>query len=293
MTQPYKSLQRQLRRLPLPRGIIAEGSQVLKQHYRLGKSKRFEIIFQQILEQEKYKSIHEVLDAIYKVDKPHWYMEFSNIPYMRVKGHWPTAHLIDTLTEDVKTRDTYYNKLAKPFSVTEALKLKQSSKSVLRLPLIRQYSGQVNSVVNMVKEVRKAYFFIMSQRVFEITKHPFEVIYHPSKLGVPEHPVGIDSLLRKKVSQVKHVLEMYQPILIRQLTKLMNARGEINPNFFRHLQRKRADDTTSYQVRKMIIKEKILSEESLQGILESYLRQQYYLENGEYKLNQMCNSHNP
>lgn len=286
MAQSYKLLQRQLRRLPLPRGIILDGSKVLKQHYQLGKSKRFELLFHRILDQEQYKKINEILDAIYKVEKPQWYRELINIPYMKVKGHWPTIHLIDVLTENAKTKDTYYDKLAKPFSVVQSLNLK-SKNSQVPLPLMKKYSQQVNPVLNIIKEVQKAYTFIMSQRTFEITKHPFEVFYYPSKLGTPEHPVGIDSLLRKKVSHVKNILETFQPILKEELEKLMKSRGKINPNFFRHLQRKRTEQTTSYQVKKLIIKEKVLSEEQLQDIIRKYLRQQYYLENTNYKLNQL------
>ncbi|KAG5420265.1 hypothetical protein I9W82_002145 [Candida metapsilosis] len=285
MAQSYKLLQRQLRRLPLPKGIIIDGSKVLKQSYQLGKSKRFESLFHQILEQENYKMVHELLDAIYKVNKPQWYNEFINIPYMKVKGHWPTVHLIDTLTNNKNTLSTYYNKMAKPFSVTQSLNLSNDSQH--QIPLLKNYSDQVNPVRNVVKEVQKAYSFTMSQRVFEITKHPFEVFYYPSKLGTPEHPVGIDSLLRKKVSHVKHILETFQPISKSQLEKLMRSRDKINPCFFRHLQRKRSQKSTSYQVKKLIIKEKLLSEEQLQEILQSYLRQQYYLENESYKINQV------
>lgn len=286
MLSSYKLLQRQLRRLPLPRGMILDGSRVLKQQYLLGKAKRFEHLLHQILDQEQYKKISEVLDAIYKVDKPQWYKEFENIPYMKVKGHWPTVHLIDSLTDNEDPKKTYYNKLPQPFSVTQALNINTES---LRepLPLIKRYAEQINPVVDIIKEVRKVYAFIMSQRIFDVTKHPFEVFYYPSKLGIPEHPVGLDSLLRKKVSQVKRVLETFQPIQKSQLEKLMNARGSINSRFFLHFQRKRSKQTTSFQVKKLIIKEKILSEEQLQDIIQKYLRQQYYLENASYKLNKL------
>ncbi|KAI5969752.1 hypothetical protein CANMA_001214 [Candida margitis] len=285
-SQSYKLLQRQLRRLPLPQGVICDGSKVLKQQYLQGKSKRFELLFHQILDQEQYKKLTEVLDAIYKVDKPAWYREFINIPYMKVKRHWPTIHLIDTLTDNSSAKKTYYCKLAKPFSVTQSLNLKPDE-AQYHLPLLKKFGDQVNPVVNLIKEVHKTYQFVVSQKVFEVTKHPFEVFYYPSKLGIPEHPVGIDCLLRKKVSSVKHVLETFQPISKEQLTKLMNANGVVNPRFYHHLQRKRSKVDTSFQVKKLIIKEKILGEEQLQDVIRKYLQQQYYLENANYKLNKL------
>ncbi|KAI5956355.1 hypothetical protein KGF54_000830 [Candida jiufengensis] len=201
MLQPsYKSLQRQLRRLPLPTNAIKDGSAVLKHRYKLGKTKIFETIFTQILQYEKYhKSIPLLLDAIYKDSKPKWYRDFINIPYMQVKKDWPTMHIIDELTKDTKTISMYHEKLQSPFRLVDHVKGKDKVKKNA-FPIFTKYSDQTSSVPRLINDVEKAYKFLMNESIFNLTKHPFEVIHLPTKMGTPEHPVGLDTNLRDTVT---------------------------------------------------------------------------------------------
>ncbi|KAI5964226.1 uncharacterized protein KGF55_002168 [Candida pseudojiufengensis] len=196
--QQYKQLQRQLRRLPLPQKIIKHGSTVLKHRFKLGKTKNFETIFTQLLDHEQYhKYIPNLLDAIYKDSKPKWYRDFNNIPYIRVKEHWPTVHIMDEIANS-KTKKIYHEKLSSDFKVSDYVKGNDKSRNAF--PLIRKYGEQVKSIPKLIEEVEKAYTFIVHSPRIGLTKHPFDVRHLPSKLGIPQHPVGLDMKLKETVS---------------------------------------------------------------------------------------------
>ncbi|KGQ91884.1 hypothetical protein MG5_03968 [Candida albicans P57072] len=228
----YKHIQRQFRRLPLPPPIVIDGSRVLKRDYKAGKS-----AVADLLALPHSQSIPKLLDYIYKY-QPAWWNKFMKCSYYNLKDKWPIVHLIDELKVDTKD---YHNH--QQFSLVEGTPTRPT------LPLIKSYANQKDTTTAMIKEVEKLYKFILSKRgLFNVTNHPMEVIYTPSKLGKMHHQVVLDKELRDKVKLIKRVFREVQPIDKKTLDKL------------------RAIDSPS-------------------PILKQYLARQFYLEDGNYILN--------
>ncbi|KAI3404122.1 hypothetical protein KGF56_003022 [Candida oxycetoniae] len=291
----YKQLHRQLRRLPLPRGIISDGAKALKRDFVKERVDKYERLFKVILEDEKYHQIPMLLNAIYQRDTPCWYLQFQKMPYIRLKKQWPTLHLIDEITNDKRPLETYHRQLQKqtPFLVSEHIDTKEGCKSWPVLPLMRKYSGQQqeeggDNIGEMINQVHRRYKFILLQNVFGITKHTFEMVYTPTKMGLPVNQPTIDGQLRRKISTVKRALMEVQPILANELEKLTFAsKTKFNQNFYRWLKHKRRDQTVPQEIKKNIIKERIVSDAQFNEIVQEYIRNQYYYDKDtqQYKMN--------
>ncbi|CAX41390.1 conserved hypothetical protein [Candida dubliniensis CD36] len=188
-----KHLQRQLK--GLPQQIITDGLHALQHN-----PARF----------TSFHDIPQLLDYIYKPNKPAWWIRFMKCPYYNLKGKWPTIHLIDELGVDTSG---YYNHQ----------NLLSGSTPRPTLPLIKSYANQKDTTTTMIKEVEKLYKFILSKRgLFGVTNHPMEVIYTPSKLGKIHTPAVLDKELKNKVKLIKRVFNDVQPIEKPTLDKLQS-----------------------------------------------------------------------
>ena len=190
----YKHIQRQFRRLPLPPPIVIDGSRVLKRDYKAGKS-----AVADLLALPHSQSIPKLLDYIYKY-QPAWWNKFMKCSYYNLKDKWPIVHLIDELkwTQRTTTTTSFRWLKARPHDLP-------SPNQILCQPK--------DTTTAMIKEVEKLYKFILSKRgLFNVTNHPMEVIYTPSKLGKMHHQVVLDKELRDKVKLIKRVFREVQPI---------------------------------------------------------------------------------
>ncbi|EDK45812.1 hypothetical protein LELG_03991 [Lodderomyces elongisporus NRRL YB-4239] len=189
------------------------------------------------------------------------------------------------------------------------------------LPLLKKFSDQRrNYVPGMLNEVENWYNFIQKQPTFDLAKRPFEMIYYPSKLGTPQDPVTIDGQFKKHVEYMKQLAKEHQPILKANLQLLMaQARGNgrnnsnygdngvngvngvncstlmrsngnssssdifINPWFYKHLKRKRLDNTVSRLVKKNINKEHVVDDMYFREIIDRYISFQFYFDDIDQK----------
>lgn len=272
----YKHLHRQLRRLPFPQEILTDGGTIIKRHYVLGKTKEISMLFDSILIEEQYKQLPKVLDFIYKDIKPDWLVKFMNTLYIQLKGKWPTMELMKKLPQ-TKNEE---------FSVAETLLGKS-----FELPLLTQYSNQKDTTSEMIDNVSKLYNFIVFYRAaFGVSKHIMDVVYLPSKLGTVQHPISRDIQLKEKIWLVRKVVKEFQPILKQSLDRLIliyKTNSPITPNFYKHISRLRAADTSkSSTARKLFRKEFVPNKDDVYEIILEYLQKLFYLlENNEYILN--------
>ncbi|CAK9441593.1 uncharacterized protein LODBEIA_P54610 [Lodderomyces beijingensis] len=289
----YKQLQRQLRRLPLPTAVLRDATRFVKKDFKYGAAKKFHAIFTEILVNEQYKDqIPKFLDLVYKYHKPKWLKRFMHAHYMSLKAHWPVVHLIDEVTKDPGLLATYHGRIEKPFSVLEHVKFdpaeEEHKERRTPLPLMKHYGDQKDEVGGMVKQVETLYSFLTRGSTLGLTKLPFEIIFAPSKLGLPMYPTGRDMELKRKVTHVKHTIEANLPMMKTGLDGLIKAcESPINKNFYKHLRRTREDESVPHQVKKLIRKEEVVGDDYFRDILAMYLRQQYWhdKENSNYRMN--------
>ncbi|CAI5760103.1 unnamed protein product [Candida verbasci] len=276
----YKLLQRQLRRLPIPRNIILDGSRTIKHLYLNEETKHLQSIFNEILNKEQYRDgIPKLLDLIY-INKPYWLIELDSLKYTKFKGYWPEVHLIEELTNNKYLLDRYYGNYQKSFSVVKFMGEKPNE----TLPLITraEKDHHINEVVNNAKNAFK--LIISNKTIFEVSKRPFEVLYFPSKLGKIEYQKGREIRFKNKIKYVKELLNKFPPMEKSQLIKLFQSINQpITPNFYKHLRRRRANyNKIDRDVLNLIMKVGPVSDQDFHEIFQTYSDRQYTYSEGNY-----------
>lgn len=252
-----------------------------------------------------YKSFPETLDLIYKKGEPFddWARDFLHTKYSSFKSSWPQVHLLEEF--GMKYHIDHYNKELqelKPEDM-EFLLMKEMKLSLLlhEKPIqpLRHHHHK-SSVQSLVKEAEKFYKFILanSNALLNGRSKPFEVIYEPTRFGLPKSAAAREHDLRTKVTHVKNIIRQLRPLSREQLThlaevasgKIEEERVRINPSFFRYASRQHnaINDVSPFERIYLRQKQLVPNERNIRYFYRDYVTKQFYKdEDGTLKMGPM------
>ncbi|KAG7664972.1 uncharacterized protein J8A68_001500 [[Candida] subhashii] len=307
LLKDYKSVVKQIRRLPLPSPIIQDTRKFVKKRYRkalrssssTANVHTLKILLDDILIEESYTiKIPELLDTIYKGRDNSWIYQFHKIPYIKFKPFWPQIEMINEIGKsgDADADVKQYNNQLKSyinadFSVTEFLGYEGLDSKVKPLELYKHYGIRENPVENIFKRVDQLYKFILNHKDRLEVKPPiFEILYPPTNYGLPIGSHFRDRLVKTRISQVRQILTSCKPMLkkdIIDIAQMVNNQIPINPNYYKYIHRKQLQDQINLDpiitqdLRKPILN--IDNDDNFYLILREWLTKQFYLNRKDNK----------
>ncbi|KAG2734480.1 hypothetical protein G9P44_002486 [Scheffersomyces stipitis] len=253
-----------------------------------------------ILVEEKYSRVHDLLDLIYKLpaSSQSWKDKFLTIDYKELENHWPQVHAIDEITSDPKYLEAYREKQRaeknEEVSVVKhfGLKSKRDNQSPA-LTMIRKYSDvdQDDSIPQVLKNVQELHKFLFkNQAVFDVKIPPLEVFYPTNKVALPIHPRERNKLLKKKVASIRNVFKSLRPIAeddLRQLYEFAIHRPSvshkpeynINDKFYKYMIKKHnhEKDNLAPVIRHYLRQKKLIpNDHNIRKLFREYVMKQFY-----------------
>ncbi|CAH6722996.1 putative genetic interactor of prohibitin 5, mitochondrial [[Candida] jaroonii] len=276
-----KNIITKIRRLPIDGVTLQKLKDHVKKEFKKPqvdsrKLRRAHRIMDDIIDNENWSAIAEVLDYVYKTVEgkktyPQHYRMIEIIKGMNYDdARWiPQTHLLKELKINDKLHNAFDNDLAMPRHVLE---VDENADTIELLPLKSKSPKN-----NLLPQLMKFYEFLGKSSVTHLKLPPFNVVYPPNRFGKPMHIIDRDKILNTKLKYIKTILQ-YRPISeysLQELNKVLDYQIPINEYFFKYMVRKD----------RIIGKKKLIpTDKNIVKIYRQYLMKQFYIQNG-YKMN--------
>lgn len=226
------------------------------------------------------KRFAELLDYIYKLPAA-WTRQFVATSHHQLKPHWDAVHLIHEFgtRESIRKYNAELEKLEFPeFSLLKELGLE------LDLPPIEPLSLDPSAPIpigDLVAQVKKHWHFLKDSGVCDTKVPPFEIIYEPSRFGLPQSEALREKRLRQHITFMKSLVNKYQPLSKEDMFFLMLVAREdapLNPSYF---SQERAELSPMEQ--KTRHKQLLLNERNIRMLYRFYVFKQFYTDGDLHK----------
>lgn len=308
----YKELYKNINRLPLDQKSLELAKKKIKKTFRDGKQlpncpiddpKRWRkaIDITSSLLQGDYKELPNVLDLIYKDSTPQgpWIHQFLETKYSAFKDVWPQVHLLHEFGKE-KHINSYNQELSKQtvgeFSLMKEMNLKLQPDEIPLQPLRKAEAG--SSLNDLISKMKAFHTFVSrhSDTLLSGRPKPFEIIYEPTRFGLPKSVAARERDIKFKVNYMKEILKQVQPIpkdLAQHLCKVATSTSSeldivLNSNFFRYMSRTHAsrNDVSPFERKYLRQKQLVPNERNIRFCIKDWAAKQVYEdENGTLKLN--------
>lgn len=302
-TSHYRSLYRRLNRLPLDTGSLELLKSLVRsrfQHSKLGHAHSIpdrrsydELIdlSDSILLKRKYRDLENLLDLIHKRkwQDEQWKRDFLQTKYSQWMPIWPQVHL---LREFASTKHTErYNKELErqnpslEFSFMKEMNL-EVSEHLSPLQPLKSKTNESN-LTELFQSVTKFHTFLLqnASSVMEVKLKPLEVIFEPSRKGLPQSVASMENTFKLRITYLKELCQKYRPLKSGSMDHLVGvATGSpiINPKFFRYMQNQSLK-VSPFERKFMLQKQLIPNDRNIRFLYRDYAVRQFTVENGSYE----------
>lgn len=299
----YRSLWRRIGRLPLDVRSLDRLKVSVRTQFR-SKTRGYSADYHSlsttidsILVQHKYTNLQLLLDLVYKashVSDP-WKLHFVNVRYNRWKPVWPLVHLIEEFASE-KHLDKYKLELSRQepvqdFSFVQELGLDPPKQTLTPL----KHRAPESELEPLMKEMKKFHEFLgkNASALLQTKLRPFEVIYEPTRFGIPPSVAFREYLLRTKITYMKSLVSTYRPITKNDLDRLVlvatdNSTDALNPVFFRYM-RRTYRRLSPLELKYLVLKQLVPNNRNIRFWYREYVMKQFYQEDGAYVMSPMEN----
>ncbi|KAK6458728.1 uncharacterized protein RJT20DRAFT_8411 [Scheffersomyces xylosifermentans] len=319
----YKEFCRRIHRLPLTRDMISRLMAITK--YKLvtvqpynpkfdkRKYKNSIKLLDDILVDEKYDKLHDLLDVIFKttIPVPAWKTAFLTMPFLQLQDHWPQVHAIHELTK-VRAQLKPYEEALKEeanedHSVMKFFNLSTTQdKDLPKLEMTRSYSkGQGSNIKEIVENVAILHKFIFKHSgVLDVKVPPLEVLYPTNKYALPIHHKAREKLFKEKIAAIRNLFKALRPIKEEDLQILYEfaihrpsgsnkPECAINTRFYKYMIKKhKAEEKSLAPIIRHYLRQKKLipNDHNIRKIFREYVMKQFYEEDKNvYRISWMQN----
>lgn len=295
----YRNLYRRLVKLPLDEASLGHLRLKIRSRFESNQDQNQDIsrkhilnrkqyehaihVMDSILVKNKFLSFGSLLDLVYVFDEPQpqWVSDFHHTKYSAFKPVWPQIHLIDEFGSKNHIR-LYYHELEKlepilNFLIMKEMSLEDDPELPPLEPIKHNFSSDVSnqsSLLVLYNNINGFYKFLnqhSSKILKDIKIKKFEVFYKPNPYGYPLSVETREIILRKKINYMKKILRTHVPIsligLLNIISFIKDESKVINPNYYRHMVRKRENDaingTISYYEKKFVMDKQLIPDERL------------------------------
>lgn len=303
----YRSLYRRLGRLPLDTrslGILKESVKLqfrtakpIKTHSLVDRKSydQLSTIADDILLRKQYRELATLLDYIHKQkwQSERWKQDFVHTKYSQWIPIWPQVHLLREFGTP-KHIDAYDKELAsmdppQTFSVLKELDLSVSSHLKPLEPLHIE-KGHSN-LQYLLENLTKFHIFLQkhTKALMDVKLMPIEVVYEPSRKGLPLSVAAREKIFRSKITYMKTLCQEFRPLRPGSMDHLVlvatGSSGDfpINPVFFRYM--KRTSLLVSPFERKYLVQKQLIpNDRNIRFQYRSYVVRQFSIDEvGAYK----------
>lgn len=315
----YKDFSRRIRRLPFERRTLDLLQAKTKNEFTnlndglfsyssidINKYNKYAKIFDKFLIDENYDALHEILDLAYKNDPP-WVQQFQQINYLSFKNSWPQVHLVHEFgsKQSINKYDeqlAYFQSKKPQLDLFEYFNIDRKSLAKDRIRPLSRTTENESSMEELISKARKLFKFVEQNKhiLCHYVLRDFEVVYEPTKFGLPGNDIKRDKELKKTINYIKQFIQMYRPIdegllnhLIKTAASSHDPNYKINHIFFKYMARKHEQEkiSTSPLIRTYLRKKHLVpGEDSIKDILKDYARRQFYIDsNNDYRMSWIFN----
>lgn len=315
----YKELLKRIRLLPLDSKSIRRYKCLTKLQFKSSTkpwidTSRYQkqiSLLDQVLVREDYDKLKDILDVIYKDEReiPNWLQKFQGLNYLMWQRDWPQVHLVYQLTKHSKFIQEYEDALTeeKNDDLSLVRYFGYSNDNELRerglVPLKRdnEESSKEDTLIHIAKLHK---FLLNHQKILTHLKiKPLEVIYPTNRFSLPIHVSRRQKLLKQKITYIKNLFKTFRPIEVESLKHLIDValykQGQqghhslqLNELFYRYMTKKHRIERISLSptVKKYTRKKRLIpNDNNIRKILRQYVKEQFYIVDGDYKLSWMQN----
>lgn len=300
----YRTLLRRIRKLPFDAKTVQHARTKLKtlvdrpsKRYHSKSIKQYIAAFDSLLVDEKYDHIPSILDIIYKKLEPSpvWVKNYNKMEFNDIISRIPQHHLMEELTSDQKTLKEYHETLEKkykteiPWPESSLREINEVGTQVFtpikKLSTSPSKHEQALFDSTMQKFIENYNFVYKNQlQLTHLKLQPLEILYPINQYGQPLPLNRIKKLQREYLAKTVNIIfETIPPIKKEYIFNLYDfvasVDSEVNPFFFKALQRKRdkTKETQSPLKRKYESQRNTLpSQNSIKKIVREYILRQYY-----------------
>lgn len=257
-----------------------------------------------LVQHNKYKEFGKLLDIIYKAqDSQPWMADFRQTRYLRFRHNWPQVHLIREFgsTSDIKRYEEQLKRSTplEDFSISRALGV-TCEPGFEPISISRGQPSQSGKIEELIAQARKFHGFLSKNAsvLLDVKIAPLEVIYEPSKYGLPLSVADRERKLRVLINTMKRLIEKHQPVDSSHLNHLISvARGrevssltQINPRFFAaKIKQKSNADVLPYARKFLQQKTLVPTDRNIRFLYREFVVRQFIVDKNEYRLTPMLN----
>lgn len=271
-------------------------------------------ILDNILIEDDYDSLEEVLDFVYKETQPQsqWILDFMKYKYLAFKPHWPQVHLFRELTKSPKHLALYEESLKndknEDLSLIEYFDIVPNANDIDLRPLKSMTKDTPSPITIITQEFKKLHSFLIrnQERLTHLKIQPMEVAYPTNRFALPIHVTKRDLMLKEKINYSKRLCEEFIPMKESSLENLIkfaihkpgkndvDPSYEINKNFYRYMIRKHKIERMELNpLKKKYVRTKNLipNDNNIRKYMREYVRKQFSYDSklGSYKMSWMQN----
>lgn len=299
----YRSLYRRLNRLPLDTESLALLKDTVRStflHSKPGYAHSIphrrsydELIdlSDRILVKRKYRDLEHLLDLIHKQkwQDEKWKREFVHTKYSQWMPIWPQVHLLRKFAS-TKHTERYNKELERQSPSSEFSFMREMglevSENLSPLQPMRSKTNE-NNLTEILQSVTKFHKFLLQNAtsVMEVKLKPLEVIYEPSRKGLPQSVASMEHTFKLKITYLKELCQTYRPLKsgsMDQLVAVATGRFSINPAFVRHMQRQSLK-VSPFERKFLLQKQLIPNDRNIRFLYREYVVRQFTDENGTYE----------